>query len=82
MAQIKGVVCRRPMGAFYIFPNIGAFGLDSREFAQRLIEEQHVAAVPGLSFGAPDNLRFSYACGMEEIEEGMRRFKAFCQTFA
>lgn len=82
MSQIKGVVCRRPMGAFYIFPNISAFGLDSREFAQRLIDEQHVAAVPGLSFGAPDNLRFSYACSMEEIEEGMRRFKQFCQSFA
>ena len=80
MAAIEGIVCRRPMGAFYVFPNIAAFGMDSREFAQRLIDEQHVAAVPGFSFGAPDNLRFSYACGMEEIEEGMRRFKTFCDS--
>lgn len=80
MTCIKGMVCRRPMGAFYIFPNIAAFGLDSRKFAQRLIEEKHVAAVPGLSFGAPDNLRFSYACSMGEIEEGMKRLKEFCES--
>ncbi|MGI5869250.1 MAG: pyridoxal phosphate-dependent aminotransferase [Kiritimatiellia bacterium] len=80
MSQIEGVVCRRPMGAFYIFPNISAFRMDSREFARRLIDERHVAAVPGFSFGAPDNLRFSYACSMEDIEEGMRRFTAFCES--
>ena len=80
ISEIKGIVCRRPMGAFYIFPNISAFGLSSDDFGKRLIEEKHVAAVPGGSFGAPNNLRFSYACSMDEIKEGMRRLKEFCET--
>lgn len=80
LSEIDGVVCRRPMGAFYMFPNISAFGMKSRDFAQRLIEEKHVAAVPGVSFGSRENLRFSYACSMEMIEEGMRRFKEFCDS--
>ena len=78
MDGIDGIECKRPMGAFYIFPNISAFGLDSQTFAERLIAERHVAAVPGVSFGADENLRFSYACGFEEIEEGMARLKDFC----
>ena len=78
MSGIDGIECKRPMGAFYIFPNISAFGLDSQTFAERLIAEKHVAAVPGVSFGADENLRFSYACGFEEIEEGMARLKDFC----
>ena len=79
VSQIEGVVCKRPKGAFYIFPNISSFGLSSKEFAERLIQEKHVAAVPGVSFGADENLRFSYACGTDEITEGMRRFKEFCE---
>ncbi len=78
MGGIDGIECKRPKGAFYIFPNISAFGLDSQTFAERLIAEKHVAAVPGVSFGADENLRFSYACGFEEIEEGMARLKDFC----
>lgn len=80
LSQIDGIVCQRPMGAFYMFPNISAFGMKSRDFAAKLIEEKHVAAVPGVSFGSRDNLRFSYACSLEEIEEGMRRFKEFCDS--
>lgn len=78
MSGIEGIECKRPMGAFYIFPNISAFGLDSQAFAERLITEKHVAAVPGVSFGADENLRFSYACRLDEIEEGLARFKEFC----
>ena len=80
MSDIKGVVCTQPMGAFYIFPNISAFGLKSAEFASRLIREKHVAAVPGAPFGADENLRFSYACSMDEIREGMKRLKEFCES--
>ena len=78
MSGIEGIECKRPMGAFYIFPNISAFVLDSQAFAERLITEKHVAAVPGVSFGADENLRFSYACRLDEIEEGLARFKEFC----
>ncbi len=80
LSEIDGIRCQRPMGAFYMFPNISAFGMNSVDFATRLITEKHVAAVPGVSFGSPENLRFSYACGKEEIEEGMRRLKEFCDT--
>lgn len=79
ISEIKGMVCTQPMGAFYIFPNISAFGMKSAEFADRLIREKHVAAVPGDAFGADENLRFSYACSTDEIREGMRRLKEFCE---
>lgn len=80
MSDIKGMVCTQPMGAFYIFPNISAFGMTSAEFASRLIREKHVAAVPGDAFGADENLRFSYACSQDEIREGMKRLKEFCES--
>ncbi len=77
MSDIPGLRCVKPQGAFYMFPNVRAFGVDSKTFCERLIEEQQVAAVPGVSFGADDHIRLSYACGMDEIEEGMRRLRAF-----
>lgn len=80
MSAIDGIKCERPMGAFYIFPNISAFGMDSRKFAERLIAEKHVAAVPGVSFGSDENLRFSYACSLKEIEVGMALLKEFCES--
>jgi len=80
LTAIKGVTCIKPMGAFYMFPNISAFGLDSKTFCERLIDSQHVAAVPGVSFGADANIRMSYACSMKEIEEGVTRLKAFTES--
>jgi aspartate aminotransferase len=50
--------------------------LDSQTFAERLIDSQAVATVPGCSFGADANIRLSYACSMDEIEEGVRRIKS------
>jgi aspartate aminotransferase len=78
MSAIPGVTCPRPTGAFYIFPDISSFGLDSVAFAKRLLESQHVAVVPGVAFAADACVRLSYACSMEEIERGMARFAAFC----
>ena len=80
VSKIDGIVCKRPKGAFYLFPNIKAFGLSSTEFANRLIKEKHVAAVPGIAFGADENIRFSYACSNDEIVEGMKRLKEFCES--
>ena len=62
------------------FPNVKAFGLDAVTFCHRLIEERHVAAVPGTPFGSADHVRFSYACSMDTIEEGMARFADFCAS--
>ncbi|MEG1480639.1 MAG: pyridoxal phosphate-dependent aminotransferase [Kiritimatiellia bacterium] len=80
ISAIPGVKCVKPQGAFYVFPNIAAFGLSSLEFASRLLEEQHVAVVPGIAFGNDRCIRLSYACSMENIEEGVRRLAAFCAS--
>lgn len=80
LSSIPGIKCPKPDGAFYVFPDISALGLTSLEFAQRLLEEQHVAVVPGVAFGDDACVRLSYACSMENIEEGCRRFADFCAT--
>ncbi len=80
MSAIPGVKCVKPNGAFYIFPDISSFGLDSVAFSKRLLEQEHVAVVPGVAFGADACVRLSYACSMEEIEDGMKRFARFCDT--
>ena len=80
MSAIPGVKCPKPEGAFYVFPDISSFGMSSLEFAQRLLEEHHVAVVPGVAFGDDTCVRLSYACSMDNIEEGMRRFTAFCAS--
>jgi aspartate aminotransferase len=80
MSAIPGVVCPRPTGAFYVFPDISALGLDSVTFARRLLEEHNVAVVPGVAFGADSCVRLSYACTMETIETGLARFRAFCAS--
>ena len=79
VSAIEGIKCPKPEGAFYVFPNIAAFGLDSLTFATRLLEEEHVAVVPGIAFGNDRCVRLSYACSMGNIEEGLARFARFCE---
>jgi len=76
---IDGITCVKPMGAFYMFPDISSFGMDASEFADKLLEEEKVAVVPGNPFGAPGNVRLSYACSMENIEKGLARIKKFAE---
>ena len=72
------VKVREPEGAFYVFIDIRECPLaDDLEFCERLLEEKLVAAVPGAAFFAPGFVRFSYACSMENIKEGMGRLKEF-----
>ncbi len=80
MCAIPGVKCVRPTGAFYVLPNISALGLGSVEFCERLLEEQGVAVVPGISFGSDAHVRLSYACSMANIEGGMDRFEKFAAS--
>jgi aspartate aminotransferase len=75
---IGGVRCYRSQGAFYLFPNIGAFGLGSDEFCARLLDEELVAAVPGSAFGAEGYVRLSYATADATIEKGLERLARFC----
>ncbi len=74
-----GLTCFEPRGAFYAFPNIQASGMDEETFATRLLEEEHVAVVPGSAFGRGGEgfVRCSYATAYEKIEEALRRMERF-----
>ena len=67
-------------GAFYLFPNISGTGLKSSEFCAKLLEQEKVAAVPGVAFGADDYIRLSYATGMANIEKGLERIERFVRS--
>ena len=82
--SIAGVSCHQPTGAFYCFPDVsahynktigGAEITDSMSFAKALLEQASVAVVPGSPFGAPDNVRLSFATSMEQIEKGLDRLE-------
>ncbi len=79
---IPGITCVNSRGAFYLFPNVSALGLKSTDFCARLLEEQKVAAVPGIAFGADEYLRISYATGMANIEKGLGRLEKFAKSLA
>lgn len=78
-----GLPVEIPNGAFYIFPDISSFNLDSYEFAEQLLEKEHLAVVPGSSFSeyGEGHIRLSYACSMEELEEACLRLERFLQNF-
>ena len=80
--RIPGISCVNSKGAFYLFPNISKLGLKSTEFCARLLDEEKVAAVPGIAFGADDYLRISYATSLANIEKGLDRLEKFCQRLA
>jgi aspartate aminotransferase len=85
LAEIPGVSCDSPDGAFYVFPNIsgllhrplkhGVSCASSDELCNYLLEHAHIACVSGESFGYPGYMRLSYATSEQEIVEGMRRFR-------
>ena len=66
-----------PLGAFYVFCDIAATGLGSDSLCSKLLEEAHVAVIPGKSFGSDRHVRFSFACGEKDIEEGLQRISAW-----
>ncbi|MDA1027949.1 MAG: aminotransferase class I/II-fold pyridoxal phosphate-dependent enzyme [Bacteroidetes bacterium] len=76
-----GMPTFEPEGAFYCFPDITSTGLSSEEFAQELLQAEHVAVVPGDAFGPSGTgyIRCSYANSMENIEEAVRRIVRFAQ---
>jgi len=72
------VKVRDPEGAFYVFIDIRECPIpDDIKFCEKLLEEKFVAAVPGTAFFAPGFVRFSYACSIDDIREGMARLKVF-----
>jgi len=74
---IPGLNCPTPNGAFYVFIDISQTGLKSRDFCQKLLETQKVAAIPGIAFGADDCIRLSYATDLKTIEKGFDRIDQF-----
>jgi aspartate aminotransferase len=79
-----GIQCVKPKGAFYLFPNISALLTDdvrtSADFAQRLLEQEHVVVTPGEAFDAPGYIRLSYAASMEQLEDGAARMLRFAES--
>ena len=76
-----GLQCFEPFGAFYVFPCIKQFGMTSDEFANRLLQEEKVAVVPGTAFGACGEgfLRISYAYSIDDLKVALERMQRFIE---
>jgi aspartate aminotransferase len=82
LAEIPGITCTKPQGAFYVYPNVSAYigkgGIKTAtELATRLLHEAHVVSVPGEAFGTSEHIRISYPVTKQNIDEGTRRMKEF-----
>ena len=77
-----GLPTFEPRGAFYAFPKVSVTGLDDEEFSNRLLQEKHVAAVPGSAFGLAGKgfVRCSYATAVDQIEEALDRIDQFVKS--
>ena len=80
LLSIPRITVVEPKGAFYILANISQFGLNSSNFAERLLSKHHVAVVPGVAFGDDRTIRLSYATGLDIIKKGLDRIEEFCQS--
>jgi len=78
--RIPGITCATPQGAFYVFPNVKAFGMPSTELAARLLDEAGVACLSGTAFGkwGEGYLRMSYANSVENIRTALTWVEEFC----
>ena len=77
-----GLPTFEPLGAFYAFPKVDVTGLDDETFAERLLQEKHVAVVPGSAFGPGGEgfVRCSYATAFDQIEEALDRIDQFVKS--
>jgi aspartate/methionine/tyrosine aminotransferase len=82
--SLEGITCRKPLGAFYAFPNISQYIgkkyhrsliRNSSDLAEYLLKEFNIALIPGAAFGSDDHLRLSYATSMDTLERGMHRLE-------
>ncbi len=86
------MLCHRPEGAFYVYPNIaGCLGKTTpagtrietdADFALALLDEQHVACVHGAAFGMSPYIRISYATDDASLTEACERIRVFCASLA
>jgi aspartate aminotransferase len=86
MDAIPGIVCPKPQGAFYVFPDVSAYFGKSHngktiandiDLCNALLESKGVACVPGSAFGEPRALRISYTCPTPQLAPGLERFREF-----
>jgi aspartate aminotransferase len=86
LISLPKVTCVKPQGAFYCFPNIGGYIgrnagatkiTDAVSFAAALLEQNHVAVVPGNDSGFDDHVRLSFATSMQQIDKGIDRIAEF-----
>lgn len=89
LSALPGVTCVKPQGAFYCFPNVGSyFGktaggvklTDAVSFSAALLEQAHVAVVPGNDSGFDTHVRLSFATSLEQIDKGIDRIQAWLKT--
>ena len=84
--SIKGISCKRPEGAFYVFPSCKKLLgkkmklKNDKEFVEKLLEKSEVAVVQGSAFGLDGYFRISYATSMENLKKAMDRIKSFCNS--
>jgi aspartate aminotransferase len=81
LSEIDGISCTRPEGAFYVYPNIsallGATIQSPAQFSKKLLDQAHVATVPGEGFGTDGHIRISYATPDKELDRGLERLRNF-----
>ena len=77
-----GMDCFEPYGAFYVFPSIKRFNMSSEEFAERLLQEEKVAIVPGTAFGSCGEgfMRISYAYSIDDLKKALDRIERFVKN--
>jgi aspartate aminotransferase len=77
LMAIQGLKLLPPEGAFYAFPDVSAWGLDSMTLCGRLLEEVGLAVVPGVAFGDDRCIRLSCAAAPSTIDDGLQRLRRF-----
>jgi aspartate/methionine/tyrosine aminotransferase len=75
--KIKGITCKKPKGAFYVFPNVKSFKMESKKFADHILQKAGVAVLSGTSFGAYGEgyVRLSFANSVENIQKALKRIE-------
>ena len=82
LRTVPGLTFVPPQGAFYCFCDISACRVPSGEFAKRLLNEAHVAVIPGAGFGWDSYIRLSFSVGRDPLREGVRRLRDFVRTLS
>jgi len=80
--KIKGITCKKPRGAFYVFPNVKSFAMESKKLSDFILQKAGVAALSGTAFGAYGEgyVRLSFANSVENIQKALRRISEAVKT--